>query len=342
MDEKTIRQIIAALLIGILLIFTFIIIRPIFVSIILGLILAYTFNPVNKRLLLLIKNKFISALITCTVSICIMLLVLWFSLPLLVTQLFDAYTLIQSFDTLGLLKQIFPFLFSSQQISANFAASYNTFLSTTIQNSLEKLTSIFSDLPSIVLKLTVVIIVFFYGLRDGDKIITLLKDFLPFDRATTTRFIQKSKSVTFSVLFGRIVIGIITGLLSGIGFYFAGVNSLVLLTVLAIIASIIPIIGPWLVWIPVTLSLFLSGHTTAGIFLLIYSATVVTLFETLSHPIIISRQSKVPNSITIIGLIGGMLVFGIFGIILGPLIVAYLVVLFEIYRDENAKKSSPR
>lgn len=338
MNEETIKQIIAAILIGILLVFTFLIIKPIFIPIVLGLVLAYTFNPVNKLLLKYIKNKFISALITCSVSIAIMILITWFSLPLLINQIFDAYITIQSFDTLGLLKKIFPFLFSSPQISANFAASYNTFLSTTTQTSLEKLTGVLSDLPSLILKLAIVVIVFFYALRDGDKIIELLKDSLPFNKSTTIRFIQKSKSVTFSTLFGRIVIGIVTGILSGIGFYFAGVQSTLLLTVLAIITSIIPIVGPWIVWIPVTVGLFLSGQTSAGVFLLIYSATVVTLFETISHPIIISKQSQIPNSLTIIGLIGGMLVFGIFGIILGPLIIAYLVVLFEIYRDENTKK----
>ena len=104
------------------------------------------------------------------------------------------------------------------------------------------------------------------------------------------------------------------------------------------IASIIPLIGPWAVWVPVVIGLLISEKTFAAIFLLIYSIFIVTLFENIATPILVSKKSKTPTSLTLIGIIGGIIVFGIFGIILGPLIMAYLTILFEIYIEYNLKK----
>ncbi|MBS3091973.1 AI-2E family transporter [Candidatus Pacearchaeota archaeon] len=338
-DEKLVKQFIAGIFIVILLAFTFILIRPIFMSIVLGLILAYACYPIHKYLSLKIKNKTISALVTGLVVLAVIFGILWFSIPLLINQIFDAYVGLQTFDTIGLLKRLFPPFFSSPQVSANFVAAYNNFISNSAKISLEKLTSILINLPSLALKALVVLITFFYGLRDGDKLINLLKDSLPFNKATTNRFIQKSKDVTFSVVYGRVVIGIAVGILAGIGFFIAGVKSALLLSFLAIIASIIPMIGPWAIWIPVVVGLFVAGHTTSAIFLLFYSIIFVTVFENLATPLLVSKRSKLPTSLTLIGIIGGIITFGIFGILLGPLIVAYIVVLFEIYLEENVNRN---
>ncbi|MEM3112830.1 MAG: AI-2E family transporter, partial [Candidatus Pacearchaeota archaeon] len=191
---------------------------------------------------------------------------------------------------------------------------------------------------SIALKLFVVLVVFFYGLRDGDKLLEILRESLPFSRSTTNRFIEKSKKVTFSVIYGRIIVGILTGIIAGIGFYISGIKSSLLLSVLVIIASILPAVGVWLVWIPASLGLMLTDKFLNGLFLFIYCGIVVTLFENILQSVFISKSSEVPVSLTLIGIIGGILVFGIFGVILGPLIIAYLSVLFEIYKEYNSGK----
>jgi len=111
----------------------------------------------------------------------------------------------------------------------------------------------------------------------------------------------------------------------------------VLLSFLAMIMSILPMIGPWVIWGPVVIALFIGGHNNSALFLLIYSLVVVMLFENVATPLLVSKQSKIPTSLTFIGILGGLLVFGLFGIIIGPLIMAYLMVLFEIYRERNRK-----
>lgn len=337
-QADNLKYVIAGILILTLLSFTVIIIKPIFISIIFGLVLAYTFFPIHKFLHSKIRNETISAFITCFVVVILLGLFLWFSTPILVNQVFDTYLKIQSFDMITTVKELFPTMFSDPQTLATFNAAYTNFITTTTKATIEKFTNTIMDLPKLVLELLVVLIVFFYGLRDGNKFLEVVKDSLPFDKSTTSRFIQKSKKVTFSVVFGRIVIGIITGALAGIGFYLVGIKSSLLLTYIAMITSILPMVGPWIVWGPVVIGLFISGNTASALFLLVYSLVVVTLFENLSHPIYVSKKSEIPNSLTLIGLIGGMLVFGIIGIIIGPLVVAYLLVLFDLYKEKNIKK----
>ena len=337
MEEKLIKQIFGAGFIAILLIFSYMMIRPIFFAIIMGLILAYVFNPMNKKLLNIIKNETASALIICILVLIVLVVSLWAVTPILARQIFNAYVLIKSFDIVGFMEKFFPVFVNTDEKLANFMLMYNNFLSTAIKSTADKATNFIVDFPSFLLKLFVVFIVFFYSLKDGDKILNVMRHSLPFKPETTDRFINKSKIVTFSVLFGRIIIGILTGLLAGIGFYFAGVGNSILLTVLAIIASIIPVIGPWLIWVPVVFMLFLKDSIITATLLLIYCSVVVTLFEHLAHTLYISRKAQVPTFLTLIGLIGGLMVFGMFGIILGPLIIAYLAVVFDLYLESNKK-----
>ncbi|MEM3112829.1 MAG: hypothetical protein QXI33_00190, partial [Candidatus Pacearchaeota archaeon] len=139
-DEKLVKQLIASAMIIILLTFAFLIIKPIFIAILLGLILSYIFYPIYVSILKKIKNETVSAFITCTSVIGIILIILWFSLPILTKQIFDSYTTIVSLDVIGILKKLFPFMFANPQISANIEAAYGTFLSTTANVTLTKFT----------------------------------------------------------------------------------------------------------------------------------------------------------------------------------------------------------
>jgi predicted PurR-regulated permease PerM len=337
-EEKTLNQIIVVVFIAVLLFFTYLILKPIFIAVLFGLILAYMFNPLDKLLLKLLKNKTLTTTITAIIAFALGFITLWFLLPILARQIFDAYVLLQSFDIINFLKGTFPPLFSSQQITSTIESSYNAFIANATKTSLEKLTGIINNLPIFLIKGVIVIIVFFYALRDGDKILNMLRDSLPFKRETTNKFIFKSGQVTYSVVYGRVLIGIIIGVLAGIGFYFAGVKNVILLSFLAMIMSILPLIGPWAIWIPVVVALFISGNTFSALFLLIYSLIVIALFENIATPLIVSKQSQLPTLLTFIGIFGGLIAFGIFGIILGPLIMAYLMVLFEIYREKNKRE----
>lgn len=336
-NEETIKNYFAFGFIAIILFLSYLILQPLFLSIVLGLILAYTFSPIDKWILKIVKNKFISSLITCGIFLIFLFTALWFLVPLLASQVFQIFLTIQTIDVIGLLQRFLPFLFTSEDLVKNFTIAYNNFISNLLNYSLNMFTDFLVNFSWIVLRSLIVMIVFFYALKDGDKIVKLMRELVPFEKDLTNRFINKSKEVTFSVIFGRVVIGIIMGILTGIGFFLAGVENTLLLTFVAIIAAIIPIIGPWLVWVPVVIGLFIAGKTTTALLLLIYCGTFISFFDNFLHAQFIAKKSSIPTSATLIGLIGGIFAFGIFGIILGPLIIAYLITLIEIYREHNKK-----
>ena len=107
-----------------------------------------------------------------------------------------------------------------------------------------------------------------------------------------------------------------------------------LLSLLAALAGIFPIIGTALIWIPVAIYLFVAGNPVSALGVVIFGL-LSSLVENFYKPIFISRRTKLNSSIILIGMIGGLFLFGILGIILGPLILAYLLIILEIYRNKK-------
>jgi predicted PurR-regulated permease PerM len=118
-----------------------------------------------------------------------------------------------------------------------------------------------------------------------------------------------------------------------LGLYFLGVPKALTLTVIAAIVSIIPVLGTWLVWFPVGIILLITGNTFSGIFVLLYGAFFVSLIDNLLRPYILSKKSSLHIVLSVIGTIGGLYLFGIVGLILGPLILAYVVIIIEFYKE---------
>ena len=129
------------------------------------------------------------------------------------------------------------------------------------------------------------------------------------------------------------------GLVAGIGYFILGVPNAIFLTILTIIASIIPVVGSWLIWVPVDIYLFATGHFWAGIILLIYGTFLISLIDNFIRLIIVSRKTQINQGIVMIGMIGGIFVFGVIGLIIGPLILAYVLLVLELYRKHTLGES---
>jgi predicted PurR-regulated permease PerM len=128
-------------------------------------------------------------------------------------------------------------------------------------------------------------------------------------------------------------------LAAGIGYLIFGVPSALLLTLFTIFVSIIPFVGAWLGWVPVDIYLFSAGRVDAAIGLLIYGLIVVSLIDNVLRTIIISRRTKLNSAIVLIGMIGGLLAFGVLGLIIGPLVLAYVLLVIEIYKKRTQSES---
>jgi predicted PurR-regulated permease PerM len=172
-------------------------------------------------------------------------------------------------------------------------------------------------------------------MRDAE----LLKDYVislsPFSKATQNELVKKFKDITNAVIFGHIIVGIIQGILTGMGLLVVGVPNFLILTVIAILASIIPVLGAWLVWVPASIYLLASGNVASGIILFLYGAIVISWIDNIIRPYIVSRKTKISSAIVLVGMVGGLIVFGILGLVIGPLILAYLLLLLDAYRKNK-------
>jgi len=161
-----------------------------------------------------------------------------------------------------------------------------------------------------------------------------IKSLLPFTKDVENKLFKLSKDITSSVIYGQIVIGIIQGLLLGLGLFLFNVPNALILTLLACLAGVFPIIGVAIIWIPVVIYLLIAGNTFPAFGVIIFGL-ISSSIDNFIRPIIVSKRTHMPSSLILIGMIGGLFLFGILGLILGPLILAYLLIILEIYRNKR-------
>ena len=330
-DGKKIGVYISAGLIAIIFVLAILTLRPILLSIIAGLILAYVLYPVYKRFLSFIHDKNVTAFIICILLILLFVVPAWFLAPTLIQQIFQAYTYLQKANLGSLVSNILP----SANLSPDFYASLNNFIGTIATSLLKSSTSFILNFETILLNLAVVFFVLFFALRDIEELKAYVKSLSPLSSETEDIFFNKFKDVTNSVLFGQVIVGIIQGATAGLGYLIFGIPNLLSLTLLSVFFGVIPFIGPAIVWLPVVLVLFVQGKTGAAIGLLIYGIFIVSTIDNISRPVIVSKRTKLNSGIVFVGMVGGLFVFGILGLILGPLILAYSLIILDLYRNKK-------
>ena len=338
-DKSIFKNTISVVLILGLFILAGIIIKPLIIAIISGVLLGYIFYPVYRMILRKLKRETISALLVCLGLLIIIIGATSLVLSSLVNQSISLFLALQSIDLSTVLTQALP-SFLSSEIAQTFGSSLNTFMSNIITQLLSRFGDIILNLPIILLQLFVSIFIFFFTLKDGKKAIEYMQSLDLLEKEIQEKFFRQFKAITYSVLMGQIVVGIIQGLIAGLGYFIFGVPNPIILTLLTMLAGVIPLIGPWLVWVPVVIYLFASGNSGAAFGLLIYGLIVISWLDAIIRPLIVAKRTQINSAIVIIGMIGGLYVFGILGLIIGPLVLAYVLLVIELYRKKSFKNKN--
>lgn len=317
-----------------LIVLSFFLLKPILLSIIVGFILAFIFYPLYTKLNYYLKSPNISSGLICTFLILLIVLPLWFLTPIVIDQSIKVFIASQQIDFVSVLKGIFPSIFASEEFSIEIGSIISSFVTKSTNSLMNSLSQIILNFPTLFLQSVVVFFTFFFVLRDKDKLIMYLKTLSPFPKQIENKLFDSSKAITNSVIYGQVIIGIIQGIVTGLGFFIFNVSNASLLTLLASLAGIFPVIGTAIVWIPVAIYLFIDGNTFAAIGVTIFGI-ISSSIDNLLRPIIVSKRAKMNSLLILIGMIGGLFLFGILGFILGPLILAYLLIILELYRSKK-------
>lgn len=190
---------------------------------------------------------------------------------------------------------------------------------------------ILSHTAEFVMDLSFTILGMFYFFRDGDAIVARLRNSLPFEEAQRLLVVENTRSLIFATVLSSLAAAAAHGVIGGLAFALTGVKTPIFWGVLMGFFSLIPLIGTALIWVPLSLSLMLGGHLVAGIILAGICSLVIGMVDNVLRPLLISGRAQMSTLLIFIGVLGGIHVFGLLGVVLGPIIIATAAMLLNVY-----------
>ena len=173
----------------------------------------------------------------------------------------------------------------------------------------------------------------FFFLKDGSAMVEQIKRLTPLRAEQQERILENLRGISKSVLLGGFLVAALQGVVGGIGLAIVGIPALFWGTVMAFTAFV-PVVGPSLVWVPAACVLLFHDEWQHALFLAIWCSVLVSSIDTFLRPFLMRGTAGVPTLFLFFAILGGMQVFGIVGLLYGPLILAFAVVMLKIYADE--------
>jgi len=188
-----------------------------------------------------------------------------------------------------------------------------------------------------VLSFGVFLYVTYFLLRDGARITPELLAGLPLERGVADRLAERFLSIVRATIKGSIVVGLVQGALGAVTFWIVGVPSALLFGLLMAIASLLPALGPALVWVPVAVWLLATGAIWEGVVVIFSGVAVIGMADNLLRPVLVGRDTGIPDWIILVTTLGGIAVVGLSGIVLGPLAAGLFLSAWGILREERTR-----
>jgi predicted PurR-regulated permease PerM len=313
--------------------------RPFITVLAWATVLVIVFYPVHKQIAQRVKRRGLSALLSSTLVILIVVL----PLALLVLAVTNELTAaVRSLppnmgDLMGQTGSITgrSFNWIHQRLGID-TTEMQQFLVEQLRNYssavVGRSVGIMGNLLSAIVKTFFVIITMYYLFRDGDKIVKALPEVLPFGTEQSEALLARISQVISASVYGVVTIALLQGLLGGLAFWILGVPSPILWAVVLALVCMIPVAGSFLVWLPAAIYLMLTDHLTAGILLVVWGALVISTIDNFLRPKLIKNQTKLHELLVFFSVLGGMSVFGLLGVVMGPVVLAITLGLLETFR----------
>jgi predicted PurR-regulated permease PerM len=187
---------------------------------------------------------------------------------------------------------------------------------------------------NVLLSILIVLYAMFFFLIDGDRLLFYMLYYLPLHDDDEKKLLARFTSVTRATLKGTAVIGFLQGVLAGIALYVAGIPSALFWAFTMMLLSVVPGIGTALVWVPAVIYLMVAGEFATAIALALFCGVVVGTVDNVLRPKLVGNDTQMHELMIFFSTLGGLLMFGFMGFIIGPIIAALFVSLWELYGDE--------
>lgn len=311
-----------------------------------AIVLVIVFYPVHKQLGNKIKRRGLHALLSSTLVVLIVVLPLTLLTVAVGEELAKAVPNLPS-QAAELANNQTPLLGRiSEWLNHNLGIDtlrLQEFLTQQVRNSAQGLLgasfNLVGNVISSVVKAFFVIFTMYYLFRDSDKIVAKLPDALPLRRDQSEAIIRRIQQVVSASVYGVVTIAALQGVLGGLMFWILGIPSPLLWAVLMAFVCMIPIAGSFLVWLPLSIYLMARGYWTRAIVLVIWGGLVISTVDNFLRPKLVGGQTRLHELLIFFSVLGGISVFGLLGIVLGPVVLAITLGLLQTFhlREESRK-----
>jgi len=312
---------------------------PIFWAIVFALLL----YPAYRRLKHQLKNATLAAALVMLFALVIVVVsIVWLGAQ--IAQ--EAYALYLTLAGSGgfasftlppvLLETLETFGFSPAEVSANISAWAETASAWVLSEALSMSSATFT----VVLKTFIMLYLLFFILRDGEKIGHAIMRYLPLGDDRERALFSRFAGTTRAVVKGTVVVALAQGVAGGILFWIAGVPNPVLWGAVMAFLSVIPAVGSFLVWLPAGLYLLAVGSLVPALIVLIGGAVVISSLDNFLRPILVGRDTNMPDALILISILGGISVFGIAGVVIGPVVSAVALTAWQLFAEDFSAELS--
>lgn len=319
------------------------ILLPFYGAIFWGVILAIIFAPLQRTLLSKTKGKkTVSALLSLVVIVLIVIIPVIFLSGAIIQEIFTLYKGLDSgaINVAYYLDQITnslpPFLIEmlhkfgianlddvGQKLS-QFAMSAGQFFT-------KQALSLGSNTFQFIISLGIMIYLLFFLLKDGAELVRYCNQLIPLSPDQKNHLFAKFSTVVRATVKGNIAVAAVQGILGGIIFWVLDVDGALFWGVLMGVLSLLPAVGASLIWSPVAIYFFSTGAVTHGIILTVFGLLVIGLADNVLRPLLVGKDTKIPDYIILISTIGGLSLFGLNGFVIGPLIAAMFMACWDLF-----------
>lgn len=334
------------------LILFFKIIEPMITIFLSSILITYMFYPLYKKVRTRTSNQSLSIILT------ILVIVIVFSLPFsyiviqVSQQSFEFYNSLSSNIAKGAVfgfgctsadSKICSLINNIENISAESLSKIGFDMQ--LQKLLPQLQTIVTryliEIPLAILNGGFILFISYFLFKDGRQIKEKIVGWLPIRKKTIQTLMDQFEKVTYAVVFGQLLVAMAQGVAAIIGFYIFGVSLPIFWGVMTAFFALVPAVGTVIIWMPASFYLILSGYlaqdyTTVanGIGLFLYGVLIISTIDNILRVKILEAKADVHPLIVIAGIIGGVNLFGVLGLFLGPILLPLLITYFETFREK--------
>ena len=310
------------------------VVKSFIIAIIGGVLLSYIFYPLYLRVKKLVRNKDIAAFLTAALVVVLVTVPLIFVANALIQESIHLFNEAKDLD-LSVLEIYVP---DNIKNTINLDEEIKSIVNK-LSLWLAKGTSDFLvTLPKKVLDIFVILFIMFYTFKEGKDMVKKVKKHIPLKEKHKNHLAKRFNGVVYASLYGLVVTAIVQGGVGAIGLWLFDIPSPILWGMVMIILAMLPFVGAAFVWLPAVVYKLAIGDTFNGIGLLIYGVLIISTIDNIIRPKIVGSRGKIHPVLVLLGVLGGLEVFGLLGMIIGPLVLAILMVFLSLYVYDKKRK----